>query len=264
MKKSLLLVLITLSFACSAKRERIVEFQTTAGNITVKLYNETPNHRDNFIKLAKDGYFDNTLFHRVINSFMIQGGDPDSRNAEKGKRLGEGGPDYTIDAEFVEGIYHKKGALAAAREGDRVNPLKKSSASQFYMVQGKVFRPGELDTFRMKRNQMKMQEIGNKLFQEKYNQFIKEGKIIDNLTLDSIVRAELPLAMKNADTLAFNEEQIKLYTTVGGTPHLDRNYTVFGEIIKGLNIVDSIAKVETDSYDRPINDVIVKKVIIIK
>lgn len=264
MRNSLLAILLFITLSCSAKKERVVLFETTYGNITVKLYNETPKHRDNFVKLAKKGYFDNLLFHRTINTFMIQGGDPDSKNAEAGKQLGNGGPDYEIDAEFTEGLYHKKGALAAAREGDDVNPLKKSSASQFYMVQGKVFRKGELDTFRIKRNQRKKHELTQKIYQTKYNEYTKRGELINGYDLDSIIKAELTTIWSKTDTLFFNEKQIELYTTVGGTPHLDRNYTVFGEIIKGLEIVDSIAKVKTDRYDRPINDVIIKKVVVIK
>ena len=177
------------------------------GDIKLKLYEETPLHRDNFIKLVNSHYFDSTLFHRVINNFMIQGGDPDSKRAASGAMLGNGGPSYTIPAEFVPALIHKKGVLAAAREGDMVNPQKASSGSQFYIVQGKVFTTEELD--------MLSKRMGK----------------------------------------SFTEEQIKTYTTIGGTPHLDGNYTVFGEVISGWDVIDKIAAVATDQNNRPKEDI---------
>jgi len=181
---------------------------TDLGDMEIKLYNETPKHRDNFIKLAKSGYYDGTLFHRVINGFMIQGGDPDSRNAEPGVMLGNGGPDYTIPAEFMpEKHFHKKGVLAAAREPDQVNPQRASSGSQFYIVQGQVYSDSILN-----------------VFHEKYH-------------------------------VNFTEEQYKAYSTVGGTPHLDGGYTVYGEVVSGLDVIDKIAAVMTDNNDRPIKDI---------
>ncbi len=181
---------------------------TDMGDMEIKLYNETPKHRDNFIKLAKEGYYDGTLFHRVINSFMIQGGDPDSRNAEAGIMLGNGGPDYTIPAEFMpEKHFHKKGALAAAREGDQINPQRASSGSQFYIVQGQVYSDSILN-----------------VFHEKYH-------------------------------VNFTDAQRKAYSTVGGTPQLDGGYTVYGEVVNGLDVIDKIAAVETDNNDRPKKDI---------
>ncbi len=191
-----------------------VLIETSMGDITIELYNETPEHRDNFVKLVKDGYYVGTLFHRVINQFMIQGGDPDSKNAEPGQQLGSGGPGYTVKAEFVDGLYHEKGALAAARQGDNVNPEKRSSGSQFYIVQGRPFSHEELD-----------------MMEQKY------------------------------DT-SFSNEQRKIYTTIGGTPHLDGDYTVYGKVIDGLEVVDKIASVKTDRNNRPIEDVEVKMSII--
>lgn len=187
--------------------EKKVEIITKYGNIVVKLYNETPLHRDNFLKLAKEGYFDSTLFHRVINLFMIQGGDPTSKNAPSGVLLGNGGPSYTIKAEFVPGIIHKKGVIAAAREGDMINPQKASSGSQFYIVQGRVFTKEELDILSQRMNK------------------------------------------------TFTEQQIKTYTTIGGTPHLDGSYTVFGEVVSGFDVIDKIASVKTDNNNRPIEDI---------
>jgi len=184
-----------------------VRITTELGVIVLKLYNETPKHRDNFIKLAQEGFYNGTLFHRVIRQFMIQGGDPNSRNAPSGQPLGTGGPEYTIEAEIIPGFFHKRGALAAARMGDQVNPERRSSGSQFYIVQGRVFTPGELDM------------------------------------------------MEQQTRRAFTPQQRIAYTTVGGTPHLDNAYTVFGEVIEGLDVVEKISLVATGRGDRPLEDV---------
>ena len=218
MKKILLTIVITsfvffsLQNISNAQKpeqslSKIVLISTEMGDIKIRLYDETPLHRDNFLKLISEKYLDSTLFHRVINQFMIQGGDPDSKHAIEGSLLGNGGPSYTIPAEFRKGIYHKKGALAAAREGDQINPTKASSGSQFYIVQGKVFTVEELNMF--------AQRMGK----------------------------------------TFTAEQIKTYTTLGGTPHLDDNYTVFGEVIKGLDVIDKIASVATDNNNRPLQNI---------
>ena len=272
MRKLLLLFAVTMFFACNAKtekkeikqEERVIQFQTNMGNITLKLYNETPKHRDNYIKLVKENYFEGLLFHRVIENFMIQGGDPDSKGAEAGKRLGEGGPGYKIDAEFVDGLIHKKGVLAAAREGDQVNPQKKSSGSQFYIVQGKVFRSGELDSLVMKYNHRAKSMIYQKHFRAKYSELSKAGEVIDNIKIDSLIKPLVEKEFATFPKVELTDYQKKIYTTVGGTPHLDGNYTVFGEVIEGLDIIDKIAASETDEYDRPTADVIIKKAVIIK
>ncbi|MDE6515827.1 MAG: peptidylprolyl isomerase [Bacteroidales bacterium] len=192
-----------------AQAQTKVRIETPYGDMVVKLYDETPKHRDNFIKLVKEGFYDNLLFHRVIENFMIQGGDPDSKGAPAGKMLGVGDVGYTVPAEFVKGLYHKKGALSAARQSDAVNPAKASSGCQFYIVQGQVYP----------------QEI---------------------------------FAMFESRGLKLNDEQKQLYSTVGGTPHLDGDYTVFGEVIEGLDIIDKIAAVQTDRADRPVEDVWMK------
>ena len=184
-----------------------IKISTEHGDIVLKLYNETPEHRDNFLKLVGEGFYDGTLFHRVINQFMIQGGDPGSRNAEPGQMLGSGGPDYTIPAEIIPGLIHKKGALAAARQGDHVNPERRSSGSQFYIVHGRTFSFEDIDT---------MEE-----------------------------RMGAGLTAKQRNT----------YTTVGGAPHLDGAYTVFGEVVSGLEVVDKIAAIETGVADRPVVDI---------
>lgn len=193
-----------------------VEMVTNYGRIVLLLYDETPLHRDNFIKLATNRVFDGLLFHRVIEKFMIQGGDPTSKDAEPGKMLGDGTLGYNIPAEFRPELFHKRGALCAAREGDMVNPKKESSASQFYIVQGRVWNTEELDNLqkRMKRE--------------------------------------------------ISAEQRDVYTTLGGTPFLDGEYTVFGEVIEGMEVVDKIAAVKCDKNDRPLEDVRIEKVIVIK
>ncbi|HYF32865.1 MAG TPA: peptidylprolyl isomerase [Chitinophagaceae bacterium] len=189
-----------------------VELVTSKGTIVLRLSDSTPLHRDNFLKLVKQKFYDSILFHRVIQTFMVQAGDPDSKRATPGQRLGNGGPNYTVPAEFVPSLFHKKGVLAAARRGDADNPAKASNGSQFYIVQGKVFTDAGLDsveTFRL------------------------NGR-------------KIPAAHR------------EVYKTIGGTPHLDQNYTIFGEVVSGLAVVDSIAATPTSGNaggNRPLNDV---------
>lgn len=189
------------------EKTTMVIISTDLGEMKAVLYNETPLHKENFIKLAKEGYFDGCLFHRVIDGFMIQGGDPDSKTAKPGQMLGQGGPGYTIPAEFKQELIHKKGALAAARMADQVNPQKASSGSQFYIAQGKSYTENELNMLSS-----------------------RMGK-------------------------AFNKQQMEAYTTVGGVPFLDYEYTVFGEVVEGLEVIDKIAAVEKDRRDRPVQDI---------
>lgn len=242
-----------------AQNYPVVVISTDMGNIKLKLYNETPLHRDNFLKLASSGYYNGVLFHRVINHFMIQGGDPDSKNAAPGAGLGNGGPDYTIPAEFVPGLFHKKGALAAARLGDQINPQKESSGSQFYIVMGKKWRPGELDTLEQKMNFTLKQSIYRNIFTpaqqelEKYKQEKKEDAFNKRF-------AQLQLRVDSIFDLTpkikFSDAQRKAYTTIGGYPPLDGSYTVFGEVIEGLDVLDKIAAVQTDKANRPVRDVV--------
>lgn len=188
---------------------QVIVMETSLGNIELLLYDDTPIHRDNMIGLIKQGFYDGQLFHRVINNFMIQGGDPHSKGAEKGQRLGTGGPGYTIEAEIRSNHFHKKGALAAARKGDAANPEKRSSGSQFYIVQGQVLNEAQLTS-------------------------LQSRSVHD----------------------PFTPEEIEAYTTIGGTPHLDDGYTVFGEVISGLDVVDAIAAMPTDNSDRPLDDIL--------
>ena len=216
---ALLIALMMLAAVSCQKKEEVVVMETTEGTIVLKLYDQTPLHRDNFRSLVAEGAFDSLLFHRVIQDFMIQGGDPDSKYAEPGVLLGEGDRDYTVPAEFrlEDGIFHRRGVLAGAREGDDVNPEQRSSAMQFYIVWGKIFDDAGLD---------KVQER------------------LDNRT---------------GGRVKLTPEMREVYKTVGGTPHLDGQYTVFGEVVSGLDVVDAIQRVPTDENDRPLTDVRILK-----
>jgi peptidyl-prolyl cis-trans isomerase B (cyclophilin B) len=207
MKKILIFILLfcTVQTFGAKPKNQYVRITTSFGECIIRLYNETPLHRDNFLKLAKEGVYNNTLFHRVVNEFMIQGGDPDSQSAPAGKLLGQGDLGYTVPAEFRDSLFHKKGVLAAARDN---RPDKASSSCQFYIVQGKKFSDGQLD-------QLETQRLQHK----------------------------------------FSPAQREIYKTLGGTPHLDQSYTVYGEIVKGLDMIDRIAIVATDDNNRPLADV---------
>lgn len=246
------------------EKETVVLIKTSLGNIKVKLYNQTPVHRDNFIKLIKQGYYDSLLFHRVINQFMIQGGDPDSKNAAPGKALGMGEPGYTLPAEIIPGLYHKKGALAAAREPDRVNPQKRSSGSQFYLVQGKVFTLKELETLEARINQSAKYKIiqdfitnpANISYRNRLDSLQKAQNSAGMSKIFQEIEALNQTEIDKVSDFHFTEIQKEIYTTTGGTPHLDGDYTVFGEIIEGFEVLDKIAAVETDGNNRPLQDVL--------
>ena len=272
----LLIILACSAVACKSgqkkdgnmEKETVLKIETSMGDIKVKLYNETPKHRDNFIKLAKDGTYNGTLFHRVIKDFMVQAGDPESKNAPKGKMLGSGDVGYTVPAEFVYPKYfHKKGALSAARQGDEVNPKKESSGCQFYIVTGKVFNDSTLLNMEQQKNQNKVTEAFNALAQKHMEEIYKMRKANDQDGLYALqdtlfIQAEAEAA-KQPD-FHFTPEQIKAYTTVGGTPHLDGEYTVFGEVVEGMDIVDKIQQVKTDRSDRPEEDVKIINVSVIE
>ncbi len=217
--------LILVQCQSKSEKETFVRITTTEGNIVVKLYDDTPLHKENFIKLVSDKTYQGVLFHRVIKNFMIQAGDPDSKNADKSKILGSGDLGYNIPAEIkFPKYYHKRGALAAARTGDDINPEKMSSSSQFYIVTGKVVTDSELDTFE--------KSINNRLLPQ--------------------------------EPIKYSQEQRQTYKTFGGTPHLDGSYTVFGEVITGFEVLDKIQNQQTDQNDRPIKDVVIKKMKVIK
>ncbi|RLD47805.1 MAG: peptidylprolyl isomerase, partial [Bacteroidetes bacterium] len=258
----LILVVLTLfSFTSSKKnKERQVKITTEYGDIIIKLYNETPKHRDNFLKLAKENFYDSTLFHRVIKDFMIQGGDPDSKNAPTGKMLGNGGPGYTIPAEFNPKLYHKRGVIAAAREGDNINPERASSGSQFYIVWGKTFTDEQLKNYEKHINSSNKQLFTMKFINNPKNIDVRNK--LDSLKLSGNTTEFQNYAMKiqkqidkdfnKLPIFKYTPEQIKTYTTIGGTPHLDGAYTVFGEVIKGLDVVEKIINQPIDKNNRPL------------
>lgn len=241
---------------------------TTYGDIRLKLYNETPLHRDNFIKLVKEHYFDSLLFHRVIQNFMIQGGDPDSRHAPPGTLLGEGGPSYTIPAEFKPYLFHKKGVLAAARESDLENPGQASSASQFYIVQGRIFTDSLL-TIQAKRitrsilfNRI-INQPENAAMLTNYKRYVK-AQLLDSVKyVNDIMNKKVDAALPDVIPYQFSKEQAEVYKTIGGTPHLDNSYTIFGEVVEGLEVVDKIAAQKTDKNNRPLEDVRILRITII-
>ena len=233
-----------------------VKIQTSLGDIVVRLYDETPVHRDNFVKLAKDGYYDGTLFHRVIKDFMIQGGDPGSKGAPAGKRLGTGGPDYTLEAEIKDGLFHKRGALAAARQGDEVNPERRSSGSQFYIVWGQVYKEGQLRQFSKQLKMQRMQEIFNGLAAEHRDEIMQMRRERNRVVLQELQdKLAAEAETRAAEYAGLTDEQLKIYSTVGGTPHLDGQYTVFGEVEEGLEVVEMIQNSATAGDDRPMDDI---------
>ena len=244
-----------------------LKIKTAEGDIVIRLYDETPRHRDNFLKLAKNGYFNGTLFHRVIKDFMIQGGDPDSKNAPKGKILGTGGPDYTIPAEFVYPRYfHKRGALSAARTGDEVNPDRESSGSQFYIVWGKIYKPAELKQMERQMAMQQEQEVFNLLAKEHREEIMEFRRNRDQAglqTLQEQLIEETKKICRQKGKPTFTTEQTEAYTTVGGTPFLDNQYTVFGEVEEGINVVERIQNRKTDRNDRPTEDVKVEAIAIL-
>ena len=278
MKRNLVILLTVLAFGAIAsckpgqknnsdmenEKETMLKIETTLGDIKVKLYNETPKHRDNFIKLAKEGIYNGTLFHRVIKDFMVQAGDPESKNAPKGKMLGAGDVGYTIPAEIVYPKYfHKKGALSAARQGDNVNPNKESSGCQFYIVTGKVFNDSTLIGMEQQMNENKLTAIFNSLAQKHMKEIYKMRKANDEdglYDLQEKLFAQAQEEVAKEPDFHFTKEQVEAYTTVGGTPHLDGEYTVFGEVVEGMDIVDKIQNVKTDRSDRPEEDVKIIKV----
>lgn len=244
-----------------------VLLETTFGDIELALYNETPQHRDNFIKLVNEGAYDGVLFHRVIKDFMIQTGDPDSKNASADALLGSGGPGYDLPAEIVyPTLFHKRGALAAAREGDETNPERKSSGSQFYIVTGRRYSEYQLNAMIERlADQAKGMKFQN-LARERWSE-IESLKAQGDTT--ALMNLQNELIKQTEDWYAqnpvqFTQQQIDAYSTVGGTPHLDGSYTVFGEVVRGMDVVDKIQNVTTGQHDRPVDDVKIIKAKILK
>ena len=239
-----------------------VKIETMLGDIVVRLYDETPIHRDNFVKLAKEGYYDGTLFHRVIKNFMIQGGDPDSKGAPAGKMLGVGGPDYTLQAEIQDGLFHKRGALAAARQGDEVNPERRSSGSQFYIVWGQVYNENQLRQFSKQLRMQKVQDVFHALASDHRAEIMQMRREKNRAGLQELQDKLVAEAESQVGSDGLTENQMKLYSTIGGTPHLDGQYTVFGEVEEGLEVVELIQGSATGRADRPLDDIEMRMVVI--
>ena len=240
-----------------------VKINTSEGEIIVRLYDETPKHRDNFIKLAKEGYYDGTLFHRVIKDFMIQGGDPNSKDAPAGKMLGTGGPGYTVPAEFVyPQLFHKRGALSAARQSDEVNPNRESSGSQFYIVWGQVYNEGHLRQFSKQLRMQKVQAAFNELAAEHRAEIMQMRRDRNREGLQDLQDKLAAEAESKVGKSGLTDDQLKIYSTVGGTPHLDGQYTVFGEVEEGLDVVEMIQGTATGRADRPVDDIEMRMTVI--
>jgi cyclophilin family peptidyl-prolyl cis-trans isomerase len=264
--KSLLLLAIASISSCSFSQNKpipegpVVLIKTRFGDMKVVLYNETPLHRDNFMKLTKEGVFDSLLFHRVIKGFMVQGGDPQSKRATKDQMLGDGDLNYTVPAEIIPGIIHKKGVIAAARNGDEENPERRSSATQFYLAQGKVYKLDDIPSIELNLNSRAAESLFLKLKSEKIDTLMlfqmarnKEGydKLLEKLKQKATSQVD-----KNPVRLT--KQQIETYTTLGGIPHLDGAYTVFGEVIEGIAVIDSIAAQPTGANNRPLENIRMK------
>lgn len=260
MIRFVLIVLFAVGFAVYGYTQTVVQISTNYGSMKFRLHNDTPKHRDAFLELANEGYYNGTLFYRVIQDFLIQGGSKSSKGAPPGKRIGYGDPDKTVDDEILPHYFHKKGALCAPRQPDEINPFKQSDISQFFIVKGRVHTEGELDTMEIAVNRpirnkivkkFMTPEVRAELKKLKEEKKVKEFRELAQEIKDNI-EAEYNL---HPGTLDFSDEQRKAYTTIGGYPDLDGNYTIFGECISGFDVIDKIAALKTDENNRPYSDV---------
>ena len=245
----------------------LVKIETTMGDITVKLYDETPKHKENFIKLVKEGVYDSTLFHRVIKNFMIQAGDPTSKTASATDTLGSGDVGYTIPAEFNPKFFHKRGVLAAARQGDDVNPNKESSGCQFYIVTGRKFSEAQMINMENQMNEARLDTVFQALARKHMKEIYKMRKANDMeglMELQDSLENQARKEVAKEPSLKFTPEQIKAYTTVGGAPHLDGSYTVFGEVVDGMNVVAEIETAKTNRQDRPTQNIRILKATVVE
>ena len=280
MKKIIALLVLLLVFcACKAEKkmtpfssisddDTIVLIETSSGDIKVKLYSDTPKHRDNFIKNIKEHMYDGIIFHRVVKNFMIQAGDPSAKDLPQGAPAGGGDVNWTVPAEIIYPKYfHKYGALAAARENDDVNPNKESSGCQFYIVTGTKWTEAKLMSKEKELNDVRQKEYFNKLVKESKDEVAKLRKNKDTVKLlelqDSLERKSEEMLKENP-AIKITPEQEMIYSTIGGMPHLDNNYTVFGEVVEGMDIVEAISKVRTDRRNRPVDDIIINKITIVQ
>ncbi|MFT3740802.1 MAG: peptidylprolyl isomerase [Breznakibacter sp.] len=252
-------LILTWVWAAQAQSNPKVLIRTSLGDITVMLYNETPQHRDNFLKLVREHYYDSLLFHRVIQNFMIQAGDPDSRTAQPDAQLGNGGPSYTLPAEIAYPVrFHKKGALAAARLGDQMNPERRSSGSQFYIVQGEVIPAERMPLLEQNLTQKHKQAAGYRTiaqFSDSLNHYAQVRDSVKWVNLRNKAVTEAEKAAAGQPPVVIPEPIREVYQSLGGTPHLDGEYTVFGEVVSGLEVIDKIAALPTDANNRPAQDV---------
>lgn len=256
----LITIVFILTGFCGLSQSNTVVISTNLGTMKFRLYNETPKHRDAFLAQVNEGYFDGTLFYRVMQDFLIQGGSKSSKDAPPGKRIGYGDPDKTVDDEILPQYFHKKGALCAPRQPDEINPFKQSDISQFYIVKGRVHTSGELDTLELAVNR----PIRNKIIQgimtesvrEELKKLKEEQKVTEFRELAQKIKDKIETEYSlNPGTVEFSPEQRKAYTTIGGYPDLDGKYTIFGECISGFDVIDKIAALAVDSNNRPFTDV---------
>jgi len=261
--KTILLLCSILAVAITSTaqvKERSIVISTNLGDIKCRLYNDTPLHRDKFLQEAAKEYYNGTLFYRVIKNFMIQGGSKGTKNAKPGQRIGYGDPDFTVSDEILPNHIHKKGALCAPRQPDAINPFKQSDISQFFIIQGKVYRPGELDTMELARNLPLQKEIQQRLMTPQISaqlQKLKEEKKVEEFrAIANPIKEQMEAEMRlHPERLKFTPEQRKAFTTIGGYPDLDGKYTIFGEVISGFEVIDKIANLKTDANNRPLIDV---------
>lgn len=244
--------------SCASDKDYLVTIKTDYGDMKAILYEDTPEHRENFLKLAREGYYDSTLFHRVIEDFMLQTGDPESKNAEPGEAIGSGGPDYKIPAEIRSEHFHRKGAIAAARQDNAINPEKESSGSQFYIIDGTTFSEEFLRTDMKKLGQALQQYLMRTKFDSLRNEFrmlYNAGKFQEYNDLMLQLKPEIEEELDINLDKEVDAEKIEVYTTIGGAPHLDGEYTVFGQVIDGLDVIDKISVQPTDNRNRPTKDI---------
>jgi len=261
MVRSLLILLSIWIFALNARSQTTeIEIQTNLGTMKFRLFNDTPKHKNAFIELAKEGYYNETLFYRVIDNFLIQGGSKSSKDAPPGKRIGYGDPDKTVDDEILPHYFHKKGVLCAPRQPDEINPFKQSDISQFFIVKGRVHSVGELDTMEIAVNRPIRNKITRKVMNNEVREELKklkeEKKVKEFREIAQDVKDQIETEYNlQTGTIEFSEEQRLAYTTVGGYPDLDDKYTIFGECISGFDVIDKIAGLKTDKNNRPFTDV---------
>lgn len=261
MPRFLIVIFIIAVFSSSATAQsNKIKVSTNLGNMTFMLYDDTPKHRDAFLELVNDGYFNETLFYRVIQDFLIQGGSKSSRNAPAGKRIGYGDPHKTVDDEILPHYFHKKGALCAPRQPDEVNPFKQSDISQFFIIKGRVYTEGELDTMEIAVNRPVRNKIIKKYLTTEVKaelDVLREMKEVEEFRkIADQVKQQIETEYSlHTGLLEFSDQQRKAYTTIGGYPDLDGKYTIFGECLSGFDVIDKIASLETDKNNRPLTDV---------